>query len=952
MLACTPLPIIRCIYNSPLLVREVYPYGHASRAKMHNAGAECVADDITELIRLLKSSSTALDGATGNPASAANDAECNSATSFAADAAPSKPYSCTGVVTGRRQHSKKLIFLSLRLAAVDDIDAAASSEQTSIQVLCAAPAPSNSTSAADHGSSSPGLDWATTVGAHLPFVKPGATIEVTGTVSSDREKNLLITAAALRLVRCVADPVSVMQVVQAAAASASGPATGPADATSKPTISVEAAGSTLGLQDDMGRMQMVVALCRRVQTKGEQNAKSRPNKSRGTASVAVVDGKHDVDVGSAPDTDDSAAAEPAEDDDGLLAQLRSQCGHHSPNTPPKLLLKREINRIARLLSGLPEVRKPRQRANQAVSKRDLATLSDIESMLAGNGWSDKFASSFDVTAAAGVDGGSSGVAEDDDDDDDGANEDGDNSSDGCDCGCDAGTGSNASHKPHTGALQGEGVVDTAALGALHPRFNAPGRFAIEVAAQEEAATISGASATTTMDGHDCGGSAAAGNSAAVSSSSPVPVHRNTSSRSDRMHYLNHRKAPQVAWFVKQIGLMEEQLCRVRLQHATVESSSAVASPSTAAAAGPRVPASPSPVPFRFRHIVDIGGGRGDLALAVAAAAASASTGSATIADSGIGEHNSAPGDAGAGDVSLPTLVTVIDINQPSLDAGAARARSLGLTNIRFVCGDVREAASVLGLALPSASSSSTATAEVPFGADASSSSSSSPSSSQHHHHTSSSAPAAPDLFIGLHACGPLSDCILTLAHQYRSSFLVCPCCFGKHKWLRPEGWWGEGAAEGAVTGDGGGKALDGSHGSGSDVVEGSAESAAAAVGSSSTTITSSSSSTTLTTESIATLLRLCDLSTPLSQGNPARHREHRLIQTRAMRCVNVLRLVAVEKHPLVQPVRRKSSALACPGGDGPAAGTAAASPASLSLTSFPPSFSPRNQMLVGLRFRG
>jgi hypothetical protein len=95
-------------------------------------------------------------------------------------------------------------------------------------------------------------------------------------------------------------------------------------------------------------------------------------------------------------------------------------------------------------------------------------------------------------------------------------------------------------------------------------------------------------------------------------------------------------------------------------------------------------------------------------------------------------------------------VTVIDTNSKSVADGAARAASTGLANISFICDDAAQA----GLR------------------------------------------ASPDLVIGLHACGGLTDLILQLATTPRlnsadggdngvafPSFVVVPCCFNKHPQL-------------------------------------------------------------------------------------------------------------------------------------------------------------------------
>lgn len=105
--------------------------------------------------------------------------------------------------------------------------------------------------------------------------------------------------------------------------------------------------------------------------------------------------------------------------------------------------------------------------------------------------------------------------------------------------------------------------------------------------------------------------------------------------------------------------------------------------------------------FKFTHICDVGGGRGDLAIAIA--------------------------------LHFPHAhVTVIDINEQSLQVGKQRAKDL--PNICFLCAD--------------------ATTFVPQ--------------------------TKVDVFVGLHACGGLSDCILELALKLQAGFVICTCCFGKN----------------------------------------------------------------------------------------------------------------------------------------------------------------------------
>eukprot|EP01052_Picozoa_sp_SAG31_P036660 SAG31_NODE_4611_length_3098_cov_1.293098_2_plen_398_part_00 len=128
--------------------------------------------------------------------------------------------------------------------------------------------------------------------------------------------------------------------------------------------------------------------------------------------------------------------------------------------------------------------------------------------------------------------------------------------------------------------------------------------------------------------------------------------------------------------------------------------------------------------------------------------------------------------------ALPTCdVTVVDTNAKSVADGEARAARSGLKNIRFICADAAKEMETLG--------------------------------------HGRSAPT-PDLLIGLHACGGLTDLILWLATLPRRhcadgppepgadigastvnvssegdkatgcrfpSFLVVPCCFNKHPQL-------------------------------------------------------------------------------------------------------------------------------------------------------------------------
>ncbi|CAJ1400868.1 unnamed protein product, partial [Effrenium voratum] len=115
----------------------------------------------------------------------------------------------------------------------------------------------------------------------------------------------------------------------------------------------------------------------------------------------------------------------------------------------------------------------------------------------------------------------------------------------------------------------------------------------------------------------------------------------------------------------------------------------------------------------FSHVLDVGGGRGDLAMQIAAA--------------------------------FDARVTVVDVNDPSLQAGreAAAKRHLAIDFMNLDFGDEgsRER-------LP-----------------------------------------AVDMVVALHACGGLSDAVLEFARQRQVPFLVCPCCHLKHQHLEPANGW-------------------------------------------------------------------------------------------------------------------------------------------------------------------
>ena len=139
--------------------------------------------------------------------------------------------------------------------------------------------------------------------------------------------------------------------------------------------------------------------------------------------------------------------------------------------------------------------------------------------------------------------------------------------------------------------------------------------------------------------------------------------------------------------------------------------------------------------------VDVGGGRGDLSLAIAQRFPAA-------------------------------RVVCIDRNAESLLSGLSRAQRAGLPNIRFVEGSVAPGPSLV-------------LAPGPF------------SEVAQENNCDFFATLCGNLdpgnrftkvcFVGLHACGALTDDIIGLAASHpRGTFLVCPCCYGKHPGLLSE----------------------------------------------------------------------------------------------------------------------------------------------------------------------
>ena len=126
------------------------------------------------------------------------------------------------------------------------------------------------------------------------------------------------------------------------------------------------------------------------------------------------------------------------------------------------------------------------------------------------------------------------------------------------------------------------------------------------------------------------------------------------------------------------------------------------------------------------HILDVGGGRGDLATALAMAIPEA-------------------------------IVTVVDLNFPSLEAGLLYARQLGLSDrMHFVHADFREFIS------DTAHFYSTKCLYSDKGEDA------------------PHPPPPINCVVALHACGDLSDLALAFSDQLSCPFVLCPCCYTKH----------------------------------------------------------------------------------------------------------------------------------------------------------------------------
>lgn len=114
-----------------------------------------------------------------------------------------------------------------------------------------------------------------------------------------------------------------------------------------------------------------------------------------------------------------------------------------------------------------------------------------------------------------------------------------------------------------------------------------------------------------------------------------------------------------------------------------------------------------------RHVLDVGGGRGDLAIALAL---------------GLGPD---------------TRVTVVDMNEASLEAGRLFAEQCGVADrMDWICDNFVKFASTDNV------------------------------SGENH---------CVDMVVALHACGNLSDLALDYAVNQNAGFLVCPCCYSKMK---------------------------------------------------------------------------------------------------------------------------------------------------------------------------
>ena len=272
----------------------------------------------------------------------------------------------------------------------------------------------------------------------------------------------------------------------------------------------------------------------------------------------------------------------------------------------------------------------------------------------------------------------------------------------------------------------------------------------------------------------------------------------------RMQYINERKRPQVKWMVDCVQ-------RLMLQYEAREEDSNA------------VPASGSPpglsgtdIPVR---IVDIGGGRGDLAMAIAAFFNNSNHCSRNI-------H-----------------VTVIDMNQNSLDAGRQRATAAGLSQVMsFELCDVTDTLQVQSLLAPT---------------------------------SRLGGPVA--LVVGLHCCGGLTEAAIELAITARCNFCVCSCCFCSNPSLntlarRADATVGQQCGRSDRRSGGRSSGSGGSSGSGNT-----------------TTITTTTGSETPTPDPTAEMVHMVDRKIVAALASSTKLKEG---QHRAMRAINAMRLAA------------------------------------------------------------
>ena len=233
-----------------------------------------------------------------------------------------------------------------------------------------------------------------------------------------------------------------------------------------------------------------------------------------------------------------------------------------------------------------------------------------------------------------------------------------------------------------------------------------------------------------------------------------------------------KKGPQLRWFVGQLAPTIAALAR----RASSEASAAASSTGQRAgqSSSSQLPPPPPPPPV---HVLDVGGGRGDLGIALAAASSA----------------------------ETPCRVTVLDPNARSLAAGEARARALGLGNVVFALGALRGrggAETAEGAEAEGAEAEGAAAEGGGGGGGATTTASAVPPLAVRPLEPDSEPGPGPglrpwrgaptdlslvDLVVGLHCCGGLADAALALAADRGLPFLVCPCCFHRHRKL---GLWG------------------------------------------------------------------------------------------------------------------------------------------------------------------